>query len=61
MSNLAKTCRDVKDVIREHRVYGAESVIRSIVNVNEDPYLTREEMIKIVNDAFDDRDAIPFC
>lgn len=54
MSNLAKTCRDVEDVIREHKVSGADSIIRSIVRAADDPYLTEDELIKIVQDAYDD-------
>lgn len=53
MSNLARTCRDVEDVVKEHRVAGAEAIIESIVYANASPYLNEEEMVRLVHDAFE--------
>ena len=56
-SNLAKTCFDIVDVIHEHHVYGAESIINSVVYAAKDEqYLDMPAIIKLVIHAFEMRD-----
>lgn len=45
--------REVKGVIREHHIYGAECLINELVRAaQEEPYLTKEAMFRMIESAF---------
>ena len=56
MASLNATCNAVEEVVEQHHVYGAESIIRAIVWAGDGPYLDEAELISIVHDAYKARE-----
>lgn len=51
---IAATDREIKGLIDDHHVYGAETVINALVRASANqPYLNEEAMIILVKNAFE--------
>jgi hypothetical protein len=50
---IAETRNEVKKLISEHHVYGAEAVVKALVRASKsEPYLDENALVKLVHSAF---------
>ena len=50
---IASTDKEVKELIKEHAVYGVETIINAVVrNCVNEPYVNEEYIIKLVKSAY---------
>ena len=51
---IAGTDREVRVLIKQHHIYGAETIINALVRAAQtEPYLTKDAIIKMVDRAFE--------
>ena len=50
---IAGTDREVRVLIKQHHIYGAETIINALVRAAQtEPHLTRDEIVSMVDHAF---------
>lgn len=51
---IAETDRQVRELIREKHIYGAQTIINALVRAAQtEPYLTKDAIIKMLDYAFE--------
>lgn len=51
---IAQTEKEIKGLVKEHHIYGAETIINALVRSSKDiSYLDEETIVKMVKSAFE--------
>ena len=59
---IAETDRTIKELIKEHHVYGAEAVINALVRASQDePYLDEGVYILMIQNAYKHIKEVDVC
>lgn len=50
---ISSAHKEIKEIIREYHVYGAEAVINALLYACDgNPYLTREDLLKLIDNGY---------